>query len=724
MAVAIVAGSPQPLQAAAFTVASPPYTDAPDAAPGDGTCADAAGVCTLRAAIQEANELAGPDTITLPEGTHTLTIPPATIDPDTAATVVHGDLEIFGEGDPLVTDLTITAAGGLRAMPTTIIDGGGLDRIFDIDDSAVVEIEFVTMTNGHTGFSGGGIINRGGSLTLTLSTVRDNVADDDGGGILSSGALTLDGTAVRGNSGDAGGGIFNSGGDLTIVGNVAGASIVTANTAATNGGGIDNVSGGTVSITNGIVRENTGGGATGGGGIATNGTLTITTSTVDNNVATGSADGGGINVIGGEVTITGSTLSGNEADDGGGIRIGAFGVVTITDSTIRDNTALDDGGGIFNSGAVTVENSTLSGNSAAAVGGALFAGSGTADLTHLTIANNNAGGSGSGGGIREALATAVTVTNTIVADNTGGDCSGTITVLGNNLDGDTSCGASLSGVNPILGSLQGNGGPTFTHALDPASPAINAAAASFCLPQDQRGVARPAAFCDIGAFERSLIDLIVIISVANQSAPPTALVSAGLVPAVQFQVEVTNNGPDDAAGVMVTITLSDQVEFESVSPGCEVADGEVRCEFGDLAAGASAQAVVTVRPLEAGTVTVTATATATAANEDIDPSNNTATASIDVDAPPEEEPPPEEQPPIGGGETLSLVAGGQFVFWAFGPALAADVFGAVKIAWLFDPAAVSWISFIPALGVTNFALSQGVVLWIVTNTGLEIEVPT
>ena len=70
------------------------------------------------------------------------------------------------------------------------------------------------------------------------------------------------------------------------------------------------------------------------------------------------------------------------------------------------------------------------------------------------------------------LATAVTVTNTIVADNTGGDCSGTITVLGNNLDGDTSCGASLSGVNPILGSLQGNGGPTFTHALDSASPAI------------------------------------------------------------------------------------------------------------------------------------------------------------------------------------------------------------------------------------------------------------
>ena len=197
LALVLMAGSPQPLQAAAFTVASPPYTDAPDAAPGNGTCADAAGVCTLRAAIQEANELAGPDTITLPEGTHTLTIPPAAVDPGTPATVEHGDLDIFGEGGPLVTDLTITAAGGLRAMPTTIIDGGGLHRIFDIDDSAVVEIEFVTITNGHADFAGGAIRNKGGSLTLTLSTVRDSISEDDGGGIQNSTSGTLTPTGRR-----------------------------------------------------------------------------------------------------------------------------------------------------------------------------------------------------------------------------------------------------------------------------------------------------------------------------------------------------------------------------------------------------------------------------------------------------------------------------------------------------------------------------------------------
>ena len=46
-----------------------------------------------------------------------------------------------------------------------------------------------------------------------------------------------------------------------------------------------------------------------------------------------------------------------------------------------------------------------------------------------------------------------------------------------------------------------------------------------------------------------------------------------------------------------------------------------------------------------------------------------------------------------------------------------------KIAWLFDPAAVSWTSFIPVLGITNFALSQGAVLWIVSEAAQEIVLP-
>ena len=75
-----------------------------------------------------------------------------------------------------------------------------------------------------------------------------------------------------------------------------------------------------------------------------------------------------------------------------------------------------------------------------------------------------------------------------------------------------------------------------------------------------------------------------------------------------------------------------------------------------------------------------------------------------------------------GGAVLSLVSGGQFVFWTFGPNIAADVFASVKIAWLFDPTTVAWISFIPLLGTVNFTLVDGAVLWIVSNTAQDIRI--
>ncbi len=71
---------------------------------------------------------------------------------------------------------------------------------------------------------------------------------------------------------------------------------------------------------------------------------------------------------------------------------------------------------------------------------------------------------------------------------------------------------------------------------------------------------------------------------------------------------------------------------------------------------------------------------------------------------------------------LSLNDGGQFVFWSFGPFNAADLFRTVKIAWLFDPDASSWIAFIPLLGTVNFTLVDGAVLWIVSNTAHDIRI--
>ena len=101
--------------AAPFEVNS--TADAPDASPGDGVCQTASpGTCTLRAAIQEANALPGADTIHVPAQTYTLTI--AGAGEDLAAT---GDLDISDE---------VTIQGDDAA--TTIIDGGGLDRVFEV----------------------------------------------------------------------------------------------------------------------------------------------------------------------------------------------------------------------------------------------------------------------------------------------------------------------------------------------------------------------------------------------------------------------------------------------------------------------------------------------------------------------------------------------------------------------------------------------------------------
>ena len=44
----------------------------------------------------------------------------------------------------------------------------------------------------------------------------------------------------------------------------------------------------------------------------------------------------------------------------------------------------------------------------------------------------------------------------------------------------------------------------------------------------------------------------------------------------------------------------------------------------------------------------------------------------------------------------------------------AEVFGTVRIAWLFNTTAVDWTSFVPALGVVNYAVVPGAVLWVVS----------
>lgn len=221
-----------------------------------------------------------------------------------------------------------------------------------------------------------------------------------------------------------------------------------------------------------------------GGGISNQGTLILSNAVISGNSA--GFGGGGIHNDGGTLSITSSTISGNSTP-GGAAGVLNNGTLTLTNSTISDNMAQGgNGGGIVNSLTITLTNSTISGNSASGGGGGVHNSSGTVRSGNTIIALNTAAG--------------------------GPDFNGALTSDGFNLIGNGSGaavtpvqfsdqkGTAGSPINPILGQLQNNGGPTFTRALGSGSTAINAGSDDLAPKLDQRGYLR-SGVVDIGAFE-------------------------------------------------------------------------------------------------------------------------------------------------------------------------------------------------------------------------------
>jgi hypothetical protein len=258
-----------------------------------------------------------------------------------------------------------------------------------------------------------------------------------------------------------------------------------------------------------------------GGGVDNAGTLTLSRCAVAGNSTTDAGGGGIANA--GTLTITDSTISGNSAnsnfnDFGGGLY--NTGTAMLLNSTVSGNTAggrrNSEGGGIDNSGTLTITSSTLSGNTAnfiSGIGGAIF-NSGTLTVTSSTVSGNLANGETSpGGGLVDSTGHAATLKDTIVAHNTdhGGapDVSGSVNSQGHNLIGSSQGGSGyadtdLLNLDPRLGPLADNGGPTFTMALLPGSPAIDAGDNTDAPMWDQRGPGFRRIVngtIDIGAFE-------------------------------------------------------------------------------------------------------------------------------------------------------------------------------------------------------------------------------
>lgn len=224
-------------------------------------------------------------------------------------------------------------------------------------------------------------------------------------------------------------------------------------------------------------------------------------------------------------TIRNSVISGNQGNSIGGIRLLAFSnksaEVTIEASTISGNSGHVAGLQLDSSAtgllSTKLTNVTISGNRATTrvnakdaplVGGVALLGTANLSLDNVTIAQN----SGEVGGLYAE--DQVGMSNTIIANNSGGDCRTTNSINGfTNLTGDSTCRFFVTpgnqrNVNPLLGPLALNGSKngTRTHALLSGSPALESGSNdSFCPARDQRSIQRPqGARCDKGAFEKEL----------------------------------------------------------------------------------------------------------------------------------------------------------------------------------------------------------------------------
>jgi CSLREA domain-containing protein len=294
-----------------------------------------------------------------------------------------------------------------------------------------------------------------------------------------------------------------------------------------------------LTVSNGFADASSPINARGGGATIFRGTLTISNSTFSDNSA---LNGGGVATEQGTVNVTDSTFSGNNSiglNSGGGI-YSLSSSTTVTNSTFSNNTASGVGGGIMNSNGsiLTVTNSTFSSNRAFN-GGAIDHVGAAATVLSSTFAANSAtlGGDSLNG---SSTAPPMTLRNTILVNDpatSGGNCAQLITDGGYNTDDGTSCGlsdpTSLSSTDPLLdtNSLQENGGPTKTIALQVDSPAIDAipSGTNNCgtdVATDQRGAERPqdgdadgTASCDIGAFELDTTPPNVTIDQAGQADP-------------------------------------------------------------------------------------------------------------------------------------------------------------------------------------------------------------
>lgn len=422
-------------------------------------CTAAANDCSLRGAITAANSAGSADTITLPAGTYTLSIA-GTLE-DANAT---GDLDILD---------SVTIQG--VSENTVIINGNGIDRVFDIVPfgSGTRNVSFIDVTI-QNGTAPSAVGQGGGAIAFRTAAGQNGVAN-----------VTLEETRILNNSATSvnGGGIFMARG-----GTAPSNPILTINTSTIAGNSTANS----------------------GGGIAcTSCTINITNSTISGNSANvngagGNLGGGGILILGNtaSVSLTHTTVSGNQTNaSGGGVQLAiataaiSLDFVTIANNrSDADNDGSGNGGGIFNNG-------------------------GTFNIRN-TIVGDNIDGSGTSN--PDCAGTITSQNYNLIENTTGCTIGGTTT---NNIIG-----------APGINALANNGGPTIpapqTHSVQAASVVRNhiPSGTNGCVggtTLDERGAIRAGGTattgesgCEIGAYEFNSSPLAVMLALFEANRLP------------------------------------------------------------------------------------------------------------------------------------------------------------------------------------------------------------
>lgn len=563
-------------------------------------------------------------------------------------TLSSGELPVKN-GNPL----TIRGPGA----STLSVSGNGKSRVFNISSpkGTAITISGLTITNGSGSGNGGAILNEqsslfGSSLTLADDVVSGSKTVGHGGGVFSVGPLTITGSTISGDtagtdSNGYGGGVYAKDG-LNV-----GQSIVTGNQAYA-GGGIALKTKYKTTITNSVISSNN---AAYGGGLWTgtnysassspDNSVTIQNTTVSGNTAT--AQGGGVE-IGSDrspnapVTIAASTISGNSVTGkssdnplGGGLSIYSqiANPIDVIDSTISGNTA-PDGGGVSvgypgrsvidpgSKGSIAFDNSTIALNTASAHGGGIFLAeyspavtlpglqaatlvssqqSATVGLNSTIVAGDKAGSSqedlyrkpSTGGGGFNANYSLIQTTDAAL-------------LLTKN--------QTILGVDPQLGALGDNGGPTQTMLPSGTSPAIDQGKAASGLSTDQRGSSRTVDRghtqppggdgTDIGA-----VELAAIVKPGSSPAAVTPI-SATVDPATGItSSQATLNGKINTNGIGVTwhFQWGRTTGYGQTTPSQSISAGHAQVPVSFLVKGLTPNTVYHYRVIAVGSGGQTAT---------------------------------------------------------------------------------------------------------------------